>query len=35
MSVIQDQETVEFPNASLDEKVDFVYDLLSRQRLLA
>ena len=34
MPVIQDQENVDFSNASLDEKVDFVYDLLSRQRLL-
>ena len=26
MPVIQDQETVDFSNASLDKKVDFVYD---------
>ena len=34
MPVIQHQETVIFSNASLDEKVDFVYDLLPRQRLI-
>ena len=35
MPVIQEQEFIDFSNATLDEKVQFIFDLLNRQTNIA